>query len=84
MMCAYPVTRRRDGWGPSVDFEPSELVTLVATALAANAFAYGAVLCLHGVVTLWSLSLLVGGVAVCSVLVCWLLVLQHVRAITSG
>lgn len=80
--CTGGVARGRRGWRDAID--RGEVVGLVATALACNAFAYGAVLYLHGSTDLLTLSLLVGGGFLGLVAAGWLVVVYEIQALISA
>ena len=63
--------------------DPTEVVAIVLTALAANAFTYGALLQFHGVVTASTTALLVGGGLATLASTGWLAVLSFVKQVVG-
>lgn len=80
--CTQGVTGARRGSRFEVD--RGEVVGLVATALACNAFAYGAVLYLNGAADLLTLSLLIGGGILGFVAAGWLVVVYQIEDYISA
>lgn len=69
---------------PSIGaIDPTEVIAVVVTAVAANAFTYGALLQLHGATTLTTTLLFVGGGAVTLASTGWLMVLSFVREVVE-
>lgn len=82
VFCARPA--RPGGWRQKLDVSPGEFIGLVVTALAWNAFAYGAVLRVQGPPNWLTLALLAAGGLIGLGSASWLVVVYHVRTVISS
>ena len=71
-------------WPSISSVDPMEVLAIVLTALAANAFTYGALLQFHGATTLTTTLLIVVGGTVTLASTGWLMVLSFVHQVVES